>query len=198
MSLLRAFIAFEIPPATRAKMEAEIAPLRQTLGQKIIRWTAPENIHLTLKFLGGVSSSHLSFLKQMIKQAAQDCPVFEVQIGGLGCYPNLRAPRVIWMGVRAPAALSALQKSVETGAARLGYEAETRPFSPHFTLGRLRPNAEAAELPKIRAALSAIQLGEVAIVKLNALHLFQSELTPNGSIYTKLFSAPLRETKFQP
>ncbi|GAB4544224.1 MAG: RNA 2',3'-cyclic phosphodiesterase [Anaerolineales bacterium] len=197
MSLLRAFIAFEIPPAARAQIETQTAQLRQTLGERLIRWTPPKNIHLTLKFLGDVSSAHLSFLKQMMTQAAQAHSAFEIQIGGLGCYPNTRAPRVLWMGVHAPSELSALQKNIDAGAARLGYEAETRAFSPHLTLGRLRPNANPVELPKIRAALNETQLGEAAIVQLDALHLFQSELTPNGSIYTKLFSAPLARKTIQ-
>lgn len=192
MGILRAFIAIELPAQTRAALERQSARLRQSLGGDLIRWVPAENIHLTLKFLGDVADTHLIFLKQTISQAAEAHAPFDLQIGGLGCFPNLRAPRVIWVGVHAPAALSSLQKAIEAGAARLGYEKEARAFSPHLTLGRARQNLSPAELPRIRAALSSIQLGETETARVSAVHLFKSELTPNGSIYTKLFSAPLQ------
>ena len=116
---------------------------------------------------------------------------FDLQIGGLGCFPNQRAPRVIWIGIHAPPALSSLQKSVEAGVARLGYEREPRAFSPHLTLGRVRQNANPADLPKVRDGLNSIQMGDMETARIDAVHLFKSELTPKGSIYTKLFSAPL-------
>jgi 2'-5' RNA ligase len=193
MSLLRAFIAIEIPQYTRIIIKRQTARLRQSLGDgdELIRWVPSENMHLTLKFLGDVATSHLNFLKQMLSQIAEAHAPFDLQIGGLGCYPNQRAPRVIWIGVHAPPTLAALQKNVEAGAARLGYEREERAFSPHLTLGRARQNAHPAALPQIRAALNSLQLGEMEIARVDAIHLFRSDLTPNGSIYAKLFSAPL-------
>jgi 2'-5' RNA ligase len=192
MSLLRAFIAVELPQQTRAAIERQAARLRQSLGGDLIRWVPVENMHLTLKFLGDVVDTHLNFLKQMISQTAESHPPFDLQVGGLGCFPNLRAPRVIWVGIHAPPVLSALQKNIEAGAARLGYEKEERAFSPHLTLGRARQNANPADLPRIRAALNSIQLGGMETARIESIHLFKSDLTPKGSIYTKLFSAPLK------
>ncbi|MDD2921374.1 MAG: RNA 2',3'-cyclic phosphodiesterase [Anaerolineales bacterium] len=192
MSLLRAFIAIEFPKHTRDAVAQQTAQLRQTLGNDIIRWVPPENMHLTLKFIGEVAASHLSFLKQMISHAADSYPQFDLQLSGLGSYPATRPPRVLWIGIHAPNILIALQKDIEAGAARLGYEPEERPFAPHLTLGRTRQNANPAELPKIRAALNAIQLGKIDTAQIDSVHLFKSDLNPGGSIYTKLFSAPLK------
>lgn len=191
MSLLRAFIAVELPQRVRENVELQAARLRHSLEGDLVRWVPAANMHLTLKFLGDVAETHLDFLKQTVTQAADTHPAFDLQIGGLGCFPNQRAPRVIWIGIHAPPALSSLQKSIEAGAGRLGYEREARAFSPHLTLGRVRQNANPADLPKIRAALNAIQLGGMETARIDAIHLFKSELTPKGSLYTKLFSAPL-------
>jgi RNA 2',3'-cyclic 3'-phosphodiesterase len=192
MSLLRAFIAVEIPQHTRQMIERQSARLRQSLGDDLVRWVPSENMHLTLKFLGDVASSHLNFLKQMISQTADSHAPFDLQVGGLGCYPNPRSPRVIWIGIHAPPTLASLQKNIEAGSVRLGYERDERAFSPHLTIGRVRQNANPADLPKVRAALSSIQFGDMEIARVDSVHLFKSDLTPSGSIYTNLFSAPLK------
>jgi 2'-5' RNA ligase len=191
MNLVRAFIAIEIPKPVQDAIEKQTVRLRQMLGNDLVRWTPAHHIHVTLKFLGDVSESHLDFLKQMIAREADAHPKFEMQIGGLGAYPNTRKPRVLWVGLHAPATLTSLQKAVEAGALRLGYEREERDFSPHLTIGRARQSANLSDQSKIRAALDSIQLGNFEKARVEALHLFKSELTPSGSIYTKLFSAPL-------
>ena len=90
-------------------------------------------MHLTLKFLGDTAASHVEFLKQMLAREADSHPQFDMQIGGLGSYPTSRRPRVLWAGLHAPAELIALQKSIEAGTTRLGYEQEEHAFSPHLT-----------------------------------------------------------------
>ena len=117
-----------------------------------------------------------------------------MQIGGLGSFPSSRMPRILWVGLHAPAVLTSLHKSIETGASRLGYEKEERAFSPHLTIGRARQNITPAELSKVRAALDTIQLGNIAIARVDSVHLFKSDLQSGGSIYTKLFSAPLSKS----
>jgi 2'-5' RNA ligase len=151
-------------------------------------------MHLTLKFIGGIAASHLDFLKQMLTREASTHPQFDMQIGGLGSFPSSRMPRILWVGLHAPAVLTSLHKSIETGASRLGYEKEERAFSPHLTIGRARQNITPAELSKVRAALDTIQLGNIAIARVDSVHLFKSDLQSGGSIYTKLFSAPLSKS----
>lgn len=194
MTLLRAFIAIELPQQTRDAIEQQTARLRQTLGDDLIRWIPSENMHLTLKFLGEVSASHLVFLKQMIAQTADSLPQFDLQVSGLGSYPTRGNPRILWIGLQAPATLSSLQKNIEAGTSRLGYEQEERPFSPHLTIGRVRQNANHSDLPKIRTILDKTQLGNIGIARVDSIQLYKSELNPNGSVYTKLFSAPLSKS----
>jgi 2'-5' RNA ligase len=90
--------------------------------------------------------------------------------------------------------LLSLQHAIETATARLGYASEERGFSPHLTIGRVRQNVSTMDLQKIRAALEEAKVGRLGTAHVDAVHLFKSELHPNGSVYTKLFSAPLGKT----
>jgi 2'-5' RNA ligase len=191
MSLLRAFIAIEFPKHLQDAIEKQIVRLRQTLGDEIIRWVPAQNMHLTLKFLGDIATSHVDFLKQLLAHEANSHPQFDMQIGGLGSYPTSRRPRVLWAGLQAPADLTSLQKSIEAGTTRLGYEPDEHAFSPHLTLGRVRQNIAPAEMQKVRTILNTIQLGNIGTARVDSIHLFKSDRQPSGSIYTKLFSAPL-------
>lgn len=195
MSQLRAFIAIEIPLDIQDAIQRQTARLRQTLGSDLVRWAPAQNMHLTIKFLGEIAASHVDFLKQMLAREADAHPQFDLQIGGLGSYPTSRRPRILWVGLHAPAGLAALQKSIEAGTSRLGYEEEELAFSPHLTIGRVRQNISPADLSKIRAAMDNIQLGNIGTARVDSVHLIRSELKPNGSVYTKLFSAPLSKQR---
>ncbi len=194
MALLRAFIASELPPALQDSIHSATAGLRTSLGEGLIRWVPAHNVHLTLKFLGDVSIASLDLIKQMLVTEAEQFPAFDVQVEGLGCYPNIRRPRVLWVGLKAPTELASLQHAIEAGAERLGYESEERDFSPHLTIGRVRQNASSGDVHKIRAAIEGCRVGLLGSARVEAVHLFKSELRPEGSIYTKLFSAPLQKS----
>jgi RNA 2',3'-cyclic 3'-phosphodiesterase len=188
---LRAFIAIELPIHLQEAVEKQTTRLRQIVGSEIIRWVPTQNMHLTLKFLGNIAESHVEFLKQLLTQEANSHKQFDLQISGLGSYPNSKRLRVLWVGLHAPADLASLQKSIEAGAARLGYAKEERAFSPHLTLGRVRQSIDPVELQKISADLNKIQLGNIGTARVDSVHLFKSDLSPSGSMYTKLFSASL-------
>ncbi len=194
MTLLRAFLASEFPGSLQDAIQKATSDLRKTLGDDLVRWVPTHNIHLTLKFLGDVSPANLDLIKQMLATEAAQYSAFDVDVEGIGSFPNSRRPRVIWVGLNAPAALASLQHSIETGAARLGYESEERGFSPHLTIGRVRQNASSSDVQKIRAALEATKVGKLGTAHINAVHLFKSDLQPTGSVYTKLFSAPLNHS----
>jgi len=191
MSLVRVFIAIELSEPVCDAIQKQTARLRQTLGNELIRWVPTQNMHLTLKFLGDTTTSHLEFLKQMLAREANSHPQFNLQLGGLGAFPNSKRPRLLWIGIHAPADLVSLQKSIESGTSRLGYEQEERAFSPHLSIGRVRQNIGPPEQQKIRTALDTIQLGNIGTARVDSVHLYRSDLQPSGSIYTKLFSAPL-------
>jgi 2'-5' RNA ligase len=191
MSLLRVFIAIELSEHVCDAIQKQTVRLRQTLGNDLIRWVPTQNMHLTLKFLGDTTTSHLEFLKQLLAREANLHPQFSFQLGGLGAFPNSKRPRLLWIGIHAPADLASLQKSIESGTTRLGYEQEERAFSPHLSIGRVRQNLNPPEMQKIRTALDTIQLGNIGLARVDFIHLYKSDLQPSGSIYTKLFSAPL-------
>ena len=190
MTLLRVFIAIEIPLPIRQAIFEKTGAMRRSLGP-LIRWVPIENMHLTLKFIGEVSPANVEMIQQMMGIEAATVAPFQVQVGGLGAFPSPRRARVIWIGIQAPPALPSLQHGIESGAARLGYEAEERPFSPHLTIGRVRQQVSTGEQQQIRNALEGTHVEDPGTARIRAVHLFKSDLQPGGSIYTKLFSAPL-------
>ena len=194
MGHLRAFLASEVPTTFQDAIQAATTGLRKNLGDDLIRWVPVHNVHLTLIFLGDISSSSLDLIKQMMTVEAAHVHAFEIQIEGLGSYPNARRPRVLWIGLNAPVTLTYLQHALEAASARLGYAPEDREFSPHLTIGRVRQSVSAADQQKIRDALENTKVGNLGTVCVNGVHLFKSDLQPTGSLYTKLFSAPLLKT----
>lgn len=192
MSLFRSFIAIEIPLEIQQNIYKETTSLRRELDG-LVRWVASENVHLTLKFLGDVSPSNVEFLIQMLRNEAESVNGFTIHWTGLGSFPSLKRPRVIYIGIHAPAGLEALHRGVETASRRLGYTSEERPFSPHLTLGRVRQNISAVEQQKIRRRIEATQVDVLGTARVDSVHLYKSELKPTGSVYTRLYSAPLKK-----
>lgn len=192
MGLLRSFIAIELPAALQEAIYRACLPLRQALGSSLVRWVPPQNLHLTLKFLGDVSSANLDLLKQMLRAETERQPPFVLEIGALGSFPNPKRARVIWVGIQAPAALTTLQRNIETAAARLGYLSEERRFSPHLTVGRVSQHVTIADQQKIRTLLESTQIGVIGQAQVMSVCLFRSDLQPTGAVYTPLFEAPLR------
>lgn len=192
MMPLRVFIAVEIPSSIRQAIDSETESLRAALGRDLVRWVPAENMHLTLKFIGDVSPANVDMFAKMLTAETENCAPFSLTVGGLGSFPTPRRPRIIWIGIHAPAALTSLQHGLESAAARLGYEEEARPFSPHLTLGRVRQPISATDQQKVRVALEKAQVGALGTAEVTAVHLFKSDLKPSGAEYTCLFSAPLK------
>ena len=189
--MLRAFIAIHIPRPVREAIGQSVMGLYRAVSRSTVRWVALENLHLTLKFLGDVSTSSLSSLQQMLAAEASRHAAFQIGAGTLGVFPDLKHPRVIWIGLQAPPALSALQHGVEAAMERLGYPPETRPFSPHLTVGRVQEHVASQYLNNLRAAIEASQVGDLGSLGVEDLHLMKSDLQPGGPKYSTLFTAPL-------
>jgi 2'-5' RNA ligase len=190
--MLRSFIAIELPAGIQKAILAGTAGLQNACPKPLVRWLPPENIHLTLKFLGDVSPANLEQLAEALAVETVKHDPFNISVGGLGAFPNPRRARVIWIGLEAPAGLLTLQHSVESVSSRLGYTSEERPFSAHLTIGRTGQNCSAADLAAIRAGLEACLVGPLGTVKVAAVQIFKSELNPTGSVYTRLYSLPLK------
>ena len=193
MTLLRAFIAVELPLELRQAVCDSTSTLRNAV-ETLVRWVPVENMHLTLKFLGDVSPSNVEMLAQMLRAETDLFNWFDLRLSGLGSFPNLKRPRVIYIGIQAPAALETLQRGIESASRRLGYESEERGFSPHLTIGRAKQNATAAEQQAIRRALENTKIDSLGTARVDSVQLFKSDLRPTGSVYTRLFSAPLRKS----
>jgi 2'-5' RNA ligase len=190
--MLRSFIAVEIPVEIQSAIAHNTASLQKDLPKPLVRWVAPQNLHLTLKFLGDVSLANLERLAEVLKTEAATYEPFSMSVDGLGAFPTPRRARVIWIGLQSPPAFAALQRGVEAAAARLGYATEERPFSPHLTIGRVGQNVSTADLQRIRTALEATTVGALGAVRVDAIHIFKSDLQPGGSVYTNLYTLPMK------
>ena len=192
MSLLRSFIAVEIPLEIQKNIYKETSNFRREIDS-LVRWVPAENMHLTLKFLGDVSPSNVEFLMQMLRNEADNVGCFTIHLTGLGSFPSPKRPRVLFIGIHAPAGLEALHRGIESASRRLGYESEERPFSPHLTMGRVKQNVTAVEQQKIRRCIEGTQVDVLGTARVDSVHLYKSELKPSGSVYTRLYSAPLKK-----
>ncbi|HSK87205.1 MAG TPA: RNA 2',3'-cyclic phosphodiesterase [Anaerolineales bacterium] len=193
MNLLRAFIAVEIPLPIRQAVYHAASDLQKEISS-LVRWVPMDNMHLTLKFLGDISPSNVDMLSQMIRAEADLFQCFDFELSGLGSFPNLKRPRVIYIGIQAPALLEALHRGIESASHRLGYESEERGFSPHLTIGRVKQNIAPAEQQTIRRALEGTKIDSLGRARVDSVHLYKSDLQPTGSVYTKLYSAPLKKS----
>lgn len=192
MSLLRAFVAVELPVEIRQAAGNATSVLQKKIGS-LVRWVPAENMHLTLKFLGDIAPSNVDMLAQMLRAEADLFNCFELRFAGLGSFPSLKRPRVIYIGIQAPTVLEALQRGIESASYRLGYESEERGFSPHLTIGRVKQNVAGTEQQTIRRALEETKIDALGTARVDSVHLYKSDLQPTGSVYTRLFSAPLRK-----
>jgi 2'-5' RNA ligase len=193
---LRAFIAVELPTELHTQLGALIVRLSRDVPASAVRWVRPEGIHLTLKFLGDMPASQREPVQDMVTLAAREAEAFECRAAGIGCFPNLKQPRVIWAGLNEPSGfLSHLQRAVEGRAARLGYprEAGDRVFNPHLTLGRVNRQAGKEDLRRLAEAVQARPVDEMGVFRVEAISLMKSDLQPGGSVYTRLFQARLGE-----
>ena len=191
MSVIRAFIAIDLSEEIYRRLDEVAQNLQERLSGVPIRWVPVRNVHVTLKFLGDVSIKNLEVLKKLLETEAHGHVPFEISVGDLGAFPSERRPRVLWIGVEAPQELTALQRGIEAETARLGYAPEDRPFSPHLTLGRVGRNANSQDLHRVGEVLKTYKVGFLGATRIQAVHLYRSDLQPGGAVYTQLYTAIL-------
>ena len=144
---MRLFVALNLPPAVRHAAYAATEPVRE--GTRGVTWVSEENLHVTLKFLGEEPAGGVTPLRARLREVPAAHGPLPLALGGVDAFPNLRAPRIVWMGVAADAAVERLHRDVDAACAELGYARESRPFRPHVTLGRVktRPSGGAMRRP---------------------------------------------------
>jgi 2'-5' RNA ligase len=185
---MRLFIALPLLEETRLALEKVLEQLQRASSE--VRWVRPENIHLTLRFLGETDASQVAALSRSIDQISAPRPAVDLRLDRLGGFPNLRKPRVFWIGttdLQATGSLVDLAQQIEMAVRPLGFDAETKPFKPHLTLGRLKQAGNPERLVRI---VQDPRLPELR-AHLDRIALIQSTLTPRGSIYETLHEAPL-------
>jgi 2'-5' RNA ligase len=167
------------------------------------RWVHPESLHITLKFIGEQTPERVEAIAERLRQV--NSGEFEIRSGGYGFFPTARAPRVFWIGIHAGPQLAELAESIDVATAELGIPREDRPYSPHLTLARAGagrssgspkwrkgdgPNSAFAVLDKRLAAMGELDFGTMTA---HEFILYQSQLSPKGSKYTKLQRFPLKK-----
>jgi 2'-5' RNA ligase len=196
---LRTFIAVDPSPAVQAAVDAEAARLRAWLGRAglahTLRWSPATNLHCTLRFLGNTTPAQGAQVRAALQALSPEVAPFRLTVAGVGAFPHLGNPRVLWFGLGGDvAALAALQARVEALTVQAGWAGETKPFAAHLTVARAVRSADRRTLQPVgdllaqAAATSPASLGSFAVER---LIFYQSELQPGGSRYTPLAVVPL-------
>jgi 2'-5' RNA ligase len=202
--MIRTFVAVELEPELRlaiGRMQDQLkerlkADLREKASTVRLQWVRPESIHLTVKFLGDIDEQQVESICRGLAQAVSGLPPFSLVVQEIGVFPNIRAPRVLWVGLASQpdqfAQLESLKRlagEVDRALHGLGFPLETRPFSPHLTLARIKERPHevgktlSEKLMPLANPLGTLHVGSVALMK--------SDLRPSGSVYTRLCESPL-------
>jgi 2'-5' RNA ligase len=184
--VIRAFIAVYLPENVKAALEKIGQVLAAQVPPGSVRWVKPALMHLTIRFLGDTAVSQLPALTAGLDQIAAGQAAFTLYLDRLGCFPNEKRPRVIWVGLGgADEAAQRLSRAIEAHVVALGWRQEGRPFQAHLTLGRVNDGRQLAglkwDVPVARLAVPVM-----------AVHLVESQLRPSGPLYTTWHSSELK------
>jgi len=184
----RVFCAIDLPHDIREMVMAHIMRLRQAVPEAQASWSRPDNIHLTLKFLGEIHQSRIESLSRAAAYAATGNGSFPIRVQGSGVFPTRGEPHVLWIGIEDPQGrLGELYGRLEVECAKAGFKKEARPFHPHLTVARLRKPQHARA---VASAHKAMELEPAKIVVAELL-VIRSELSSEGSRYTVISRHPL-------
>lgn len=179
---MRLFVAINLPHEERLRLYSATAPLRRIPSS--VRWVAPETLHLTMKFLGEMPAARLPQLQHALQRAAFAHDPFDLELAGIGVFPNLSRPRVYWVGTEGARGLEQLHTSVEDEFARLGFAPEARAFHPHLTIGRVKVPLALAEAEALAKAAEGVSYH--AAVPITTIDLMRSHTTANCPRYEPL------------
>lgn len=181
---MRVFVAVPLPDDLREELGGLVSELRDSGADA--RWVDPDSMHLTLKFLGDTEPDEIEAVDQALRRAAGSVPPTGGRVQGVGSFPHLRRPRVIWAGVEPDDdGLEELHGRIDRGLAELGFKREKRGFHAHITLGRVKSGEGKRALVEEIEAREEMELGRLPVEE---FHLYESDLTPEGARYTVLSS----------
>ena len=186
---VRCFVAVEVEDEIRARL-AEAQEALAAAGSHV-RWSRPESLHVTLKFLGDIEESNVGAVCTIVESVAAAHDAFAVEVAGLGAFPNPRRPRVVFARMSDPTnTLAAMARALDERATAVGVSRDRRPFRPHLTLGRVKSGRGMADLTQALAAYEARAFGGQTVSQIS---LMRSELRPSGAVYTRLGVSALRK-----
>ena len=193
MERIRSFIAIELPEELKLGLTQLEAQLK--LGkQPWVKWVNPQSIHLTLKFLGSIDIDRTGEITRAMETAVQGISPFQLEVKDLGVFPNLRRVQVVWVGIRGEVdKLAQLQKHIESALAPLGFAPESRPFTPHLTLARLRDWASLDDRQGFGQLIASTRFELVYTIEVDAINLMRSQLTRQGAIYSRISLVGLKK-----
>ena len=185
---IRTFIAIELNKGTHSELSSLQAVLKKSDAD--VKWIDPQIIHLTLKFLGNVDDKKIKDVQNLLNDVAKNFSPFVLSLKGIGAFPKLDYPRVIWVGVdEGKDEASQLAKELEDVLEKIGIPKEDREFHPHITLGRVK---SPKNKDRLKSVIEATKFEPSSKIAVEHLTLFKSQLTPQGPIYTPLFIAKMQ------
>ncbi len=195
MEQIRSFIAVELPD--ELKLELTQLEARLKLGQQPwVKWVDPYSLHLTLKFLGSIAADRIGEITRAMEAAVQGIPPFHLEVKDLGVFPNLRRVQVAWVGIDGEVdKLGQLQQRIESHLARLDFATESRPFTAHLTLARLRNQASSDERQRFGQLIAGTKFEAAYAIEVDAINLMRSQLTREGAIYSRISSVELNKSR---
>lgn len=189
---VRSFVAIQLPDELKRELDEVIGQLKSAGGQTGVKWVDPQSIHLTLKFLGDIAVDRLDEITVTLAEATRRIPRFHLAVAGLGVFPNPSRVRVAWVGVSGETdVLERLHQRVESTLAHLGFAAESRRFTPHLTLARVRERASPQERQRLGQVVGCTGFESGHGIGVDAVHLMRSQLTSQGAIYSRISSVTL-------
>ena len=193
MEQIRSFIAIELPDELKSELVQLEARLKSG-GQFRVKWVDPNGIHLTLKFLGDIAADRVEAITKAMTEAVQGVSPFQLRVKGLGVFPNFRRVQVAWVGLSGEVdKLDQLQKRLEPSLTSLGFAPESRRFTPHLTLARLRNQVSLDERQRFGQLITGTAFEADCAIEVDAISLIRSQLTREGAIYTRINSARLEK-----
>lgn len=188
MAVVRTFIALKLDDSLHESIRKVIEKL--ACSKAGVKWVVPQNVHLTLKFLGNVEEGRLPEIYAACQRAASGSKSMELEIRKLGCFPNSRRPRVVWLGIEKDSeALRHLQKKVERELEFIGFPRENRKFRAHLTIGRVKGQQGVSKLSQLIEEENNIFVGSM---RADNFSVMKSRLLPDGPIYTELKAIPFQ------
>lgn len=188
---MRTFIAIDLSREILQKIDAVTSFLKTQTPPDGLKWVDIQNLHLTLKFLGEISTDQINQIKTLTAAALADIQAFTLSIEGMGVYPNPSKVRVVWLGCKNGQTLIRAHEVLDRTLASAGIEREKRPFSPHLTIARVRRGTQPSLIREIGETLSQFRIDDLGSFRVSHIRLYQSTLTPRGPIYTPLLTIPL-------